>query len=272
MDSRDLGTTGLAVTRVVAGAARAPVPVARGVELLDEAVRVVPESLRSCTPLQVKATAGLRRLGTKEASDILAAVRQRLEEKYPFSLHGENAVEIMEGRDEGVYAWLTANYLLKTLEKGSSGARKTQPYAVLDLGGASTQIVFQPTFDMAKPDASLEDGEHKYELQFDGATRVLYQHSYLGYGLMTARQSVHRLVEFMGGLRGASHGKDSFVANPCLAKGTQKLVEIDDERMGGKFNVTMMGEDIGDFWRWSILVGPDVVCQLLGGGHFVGVL
>ena len=64
---------------------------------------------------------------------------------------------------------------------------------------------------------------------------------------MTARQSVHRLVEFMGGLRGASHGKDAFVANPCLAKGTEKLVEIDDERMGGKFNVTMMGQDIGDY-------------------------
>ena len=147
-------------------------------ELLDEAMRVIPESLRSCTPLQVKATAGLRRLGTKEASDILSAVRQRLEEKYPFSLHGENAVEIMEGRDEGVYAWLTANYLLKTLEKGSSGARKTQPYAVLDLGGASTQIVFEPTFDMSKPDATLEEGEHKYDLKYDGEKRVLYQHSY----------------------------------------------------------------------------------------------
>ena len=49
--------------------------------------------------------------------------------------------------------------------------RKAQPYAVLDLGGASTQIVFQPTFEMAKPDASLEEGEHKYELRYDGATR-----------------------------------------------------------------------------------------------------
>ena len=42
-------------------------------------------------------------------------------------------VGVMDGRNEGVYAWLTANYLLGTLEGGT--------YAVLDLGGASTQIV-----------------------------------------------------------------------------------------------------------------------------------
>ncbi|TBU29990.1 nucleoside phosphatase family-domain-containing protein [Dichomitus squalens] len=234
-------------------------------ELLQEALRVVPESLRHCTPIEVKATAGLRRLGTQEAADILAAVRRRLETAYPFSLAGEHAVEIMEGRDEGVYAWLTANYLLKTLS-AEAKAEQRQPYAVLDLGGASTQIVFQPTLDMAKPDASLEEGEHKYELKYDGATRVLYQHSYLGYGLMTARQSVHRLVEFMNGLRGASHGKDAFVANPCLAKGTQRLVEIDDQRMGEKFNVTMMGQDVGDFESCNrvveLVMAKDAVCNV----------
>ena len=214
-------------------------------ELLDEAVRVVPESLRQCTPIQVKATAGLRRLGQQEAAEILAAVRRRLETAYPFSLHGEDAVEIMEGRDEGVYAWLTANYLLKTL--GAPATRAKGPYAVLDLGGASTQIVFEPTFDMAKPDASLKDGEHKYELTFGGTKRVLYQHSYLGYGLMTARQSTHRIVEFMSSVRGANHGENATVVNPCLARGTERLVQIEDERLGGKFNVTMAGEDVGSW-------------------------
>ncbi|KAI0715674.1 nucleoside phosphatase family-domain-containing protein [Cerioporus squamosus] len=234
-------------------------------ELLDEAVRVVPESLRRCTPLQVKATAGLRRLGTKEANDILVAVRRRLEEKYPFSLQGENAVEIMEGRDEGVYAWLTANYLLKTLSKEPS-AKKTPPYAVLDLGGASTQIVFEPTFDMAKPDATLEEGEHKYDLKYDGETRVLYQHSYLGYGLMTARQSTHRIVEFMGSLRGSNHGKDAVVVNPCLAQGTKKRVEIEDERLGGKWNVTMVGEDVGSWESCNrvieLVMAKDAICEV----------
>ncbi|KAI0754806.1 nucleoside phosphatase family-domain-containing protein [Daedaleopsis nitida] len=230
-------------------------------ELLDEAMHVVPPSLRACTPLAVKATAGLRRLGANEATAILDAVRRRLEDKYPFSLQGPGAVQIMEGRDEGVYAWLTANYLLKTLDKG--GAR---PYAVLDLGGASTQIVFEPTFDMQKPDATLADGEHKYDLKFDGADRVLYQHSYLGYGLMTARQSTHRVVEFMSSVRGAKHGENATVANPCLARGTQKLVEIEDERLGGKFNVTMTGEDVGNWDSCNrvveLVMAKDAICEV----------
>ncbi|KAH9912853.1 nucleoside phosphatase family-domain-containing protein [Epithele typhae] len=231
--------------------------------LLEEAKRVVPASLQKCTPVAVKATAGLRQLGTKESGDILAAVRQRLRDYYPFSLQGgDEAVTIMEGADEGVYAWLTANYLLKTLAKAAGGE---PPYAVLDLGGASTQIVFEPTFDMAKPDAGLADGEHKYALRYDGGTRTLYQHSYLGYGLKTARQSVHRVVEFMSSLRGLGHGKDAEVTNPCLAQTTSKLVEIEDERLGGQFNVTMVGKDVGSFDSCNrvveLVMAKDAICS-----------
>ncbi|KAI0769116.1 nucleoside phosphatase family-domain-containing protein [Trametes elegans] len=232
-------------------------------ELLDEALRVVPESLRRCTPVAVKATAGLRLLGAKESADILAAVRRRIETKYPFSLQGADDVVIMDGRDEGVYAWITANYLLDTIRTGSP--KEKEPYAVLDLGGASTQIVFEPTFDMAKPDAALEEGEHKYELKFGGATRVLYQHSYLGYGLMRARQSVHRVVDFMGNLRG-THTKDATVANPCLAKGTTRRVEIEDERLGDKWNVTMAGADVGSFEACNrvveLVMAKDAICEV----------
>ena len=99
----------------------------------------------------------------------------------------------MDGKDEGVYAWITANYLLGTIK--ASTPPDTPTCAVLDLGGASTQIVFEPVF--ASSDMRLEEGEHKYDLQFGGRSHVLYQHSYLGYGLMRARRHVHRLVDFM---------------------------------------------------------------------------
>ncbi|KAH9891797.1 nucleoside phosphatase family-domain-containing protein [Cubamyces lactineus] len=233
-------------------------------ELLDEAMRVVPELMHKCTPVAVKATAGLRLLGAKESADILTAVRHRLETKYPFSLHGDDAVVIMDGRDEGVYAWITANYLLDTIR--STSPKEKQPYAVLDLGGASTQIVFEPTFDMSKPDATLEEGEHKYDLTFGGQKRVLYQHSYLGYGLMRARESVHKVVEFMGTVLGKEHGEGAKVANPCLAKGTSRRVEIEDERLGQKWNVTMAGEDIGSFEACNkvveLVMAKDSVCEV----------
>lgn len=214
--------------------------------LLDVAMRAVPEALRRCTPVAVKATAGLRLLGASQSSEILDAVRRHLSADYPFPLASQDPVVIMDGRDEGVFAWVTANYLMDTIRADSP--RTAVPYAVLDLGGASTQIVFEPVFDVAR-DAALEEGEHKYELAFGAKDHVLYQHSYLGYGLMRARKSVHRVVDFMSSRR-AIIGAGAEVANPCLARGTRREVEVEvgasaDSATTKK--VTMFGGDVGSF-------------------------
>ncbi|CAL1712323.1 unnamed protein product [Somion occarium] len=216
-----------------------PLEAARSLDvLLEEAVRVVPPPLQKCTPVAVKATAGLRLLGRAESEEILEAVRHRLRERYPFSLPDQDGVVIMDGSDEGVYAWITANYLLNTIRPDTPEG--TKPYGVLDLGGASTQIVFTPTFDMSKPDSTLEEGEHKYDLKFAGKDHLLYQHSYLGYGLMKARESVHR--------------------------GTIREVTIEDAIRGDSRNVTMVGEDIGGFESCNrvieLVMAKDAICEV----------
>jgi len=215
--------------------------------LMEEAMRVVPASLRKCTPVEVKATAGLRLLGTQESEAILDEVRNRLETNWEFVAPGENSVEIMDGKDEGVYAWITANYLLNKIGEGASSG---DTLAVMDLGGASTQIVFEPSFP-ADSDQVLAEGEHKYSLNFGGKQFTLYQHSYLGYGLMRARRSVHNLVAFTWSFgQGATIdwdelSEDVVVANPCLSRGTTRRVELDPP--GRKsVNVTMHG-GIGGF-------------------------
>jgi len=232
-------------------------------ELLDVAMRTVPEHLRRCTPVAVKATAGLRLLGAKQSAEILEAVRSRLKTAYPFPLSSEGAkgaeeaaVAIMDGRDEGVFAWVTANYLLDTIRADSP--RTAVSYAVLDLGGASTQIVFEPVFER-EAKVALSEGEHRYELSFGGKEHVLYQHSYLGYGLMRARKSVHRLVDFRTSLRdspststpaaGADAAGVAEIANPCLARGTSRVVEVEvaGSDPAATRNVTMVGEDVGGF-------------------------
>ncbi|KAI0033112.1 nucleoside phosphatase GDA1/CD39 [Vararia minispora EC-137] len=230
-------------------------------ELLDVALERVPRALHACTPVAVKATAGLRLLGAAESAAILAAVRQHLHDAYPFPVaSGADAVAIMDGRDEGVYAWITANYLLDTI-RGDSPAG-ADPYAVLDLGGASTQIVFEPRF--ARADEGLAEGDHRYELDFAGRTFVLYQHSYLGYGLMRARRSVHRLVEFMNSVR-VRPEPETAVGNPCIARGMQRTVEVEDERDGWKRNVTMVG-DVGSFEAcqrvMQLVMAKDAICEV----------
>lgn len=66
-------------------------------KLMEIAVKSVPKNLQSCTPIAVKATAGLRMLGAEQSKNILDAVRKYLE-TYPFPIAN---VEIMEGKDEG---------------------------------------------------------------------------------------------------------------------------------------------------------------------------
>ena len=113
-----------------------------------------------------------------------------------FKLLEKDGVTIMDGKDEGVYAWITANYLLGTIKADTP--KDTPTYAVLGLGGASTQIVFEPMFSSL--DTALEPGENKCDLKFGGRAQVLYQHLYFGYGLMRARKHVHSLVDFMASI------------------------------------------------------------------------
>merc|ERR1711939_249147 len=163
--------------------------------LMQVALDTVPDAYKSCTPVAVKATAGLRLLGHKLSTDILSAVRSRLEKHFPFPVVSEEkgGVSIMSGDDEGVYAWITTNYLLGKI----GGPDNTPTAAIFDLGGGSTQIVFQPTFPGSSTGGMPEkmaEGDHKYKLSFGGRDFELYQHSHLGYGLMAARDALHTLV------------------------------------------------------------------------------
>lgn len=155
--------------------------------LLKVALDTVPKDKQGCTPVAVKATAGLRLLGDEKSKNILEEVRKHLEEDYPFAVVPGDGVSIMDGKDEGVYAWVTANYLL-----GNIGASERLPTAaVFDLGGGSTQIVFEP--ELGAND-KLADGDHKYEFTFGKHKFTLYQFSHLGYGLMQGRNKINSLV------------------------------------------------------------------------------
>ncbi len=233
--------------------------------LMQEAVKVVPRQLVSCTPVAVKATAGLRQLGTDASAEIIRMVRSRIRSEYKFEMTSDDRVAIMDGKDEGVFAWITSNYLLNSI--GRHVPKGEPPYAVLDLGGASTQIVFEPTFEPNSRD-TLKDGDHKYELTFAGKTHILYQHSYLGYGLMRARRSVHNLVAFMGEF-GQGHPaakQESIMGNPCLSKGTTRVVEIDDVGWRENANITMEGGNIGTYKACNrvmeLVMAKDAVCEV----------
>ncbi|KAG0280946.1 Guanosine-diphosphatase [Linnemannia exigua] len=155
--------------------------------LLKIALKTVPEFLHKSTPVAVKATAGLRMLGDVKSNRILDAVRHRLETVYPFPIIKEQGVVVMDGGDEGVYAWVTVNYLLRRI----SSLEKTPTVAIMDLGGASTQIVFEP---LTVNGHNVAQGDHRVPMGFNGNNYVLFQHSYLGYGLNEANKQINNYV------------------------------------------------------------------------------
>jgi guanosine-diphosphatase len=215
--------------------------------LLDVAVENVPESVQKCTPVAVKATAGLRKVGEKKSNAILKAVRERLETEYPFPVVSEEdgGVEVMDGEDEAVYAWITVNYL-----QGKIGTEEEKATAaVFDLGGGSTQIVFEPTF-MKAPEGGmpqeLSKGDHRHELSFGGRDFILYQHSYLGFGLNSARENVHRAVinNALGGKKPKASDLKKTYTHPCFLPGTSKEVEIEFEEDADPVTVNMTGPSL----------------------------
>jgi len=176
--------------------------------LLQLAMEKIPKELQDCTPIAVKATAGLRLLGEEKSNIILKAVEDKIKNEYPFNLPKENGVIVMEGKDEGVYAWITVNFLLNKI----GNEEKVDTVAVMDLGGGSTQIVFEPlTIDHLQYPIPESDEGYKVELKFGNYNYILYQHSYLGYGLMEARKSILRKLIDPDHLN-----KDGVAENKCL--------------------------------------------------------
>ncbi|KXZ52074.1 hypothetical protein GPECTOR_10g1097 [Gonium pectorale] len=169
--------------------------------LLQTALKTVPESLQASTPVSLKATAGLRLLPGDKSERILQAVEALLK-KQPFKL-APGGVAIMDGKDEGAFAWLTLNYLLGKLSGTVSGT-----IAAIDMGGGS----IQEAFALEEADAAAAPKDYLSVLHGGGKTFNVYVHSYLGYGLMAGRA---KLIEAAAG----SNDTSKAAPNSCFAPG-----------------------------------------------------
>lgn len=164
----------------------------------------------------------------------------------------------------GVYAWITTNYLL-----GKIGSVEDIPTAaIFDLGGGSTQIVFQPTFPSiggGMPE-HLAPGDHKYALNFGGRNFDLYQHSHLGYGLMEARKAIHLLVA--KAQRDTAGDDDDWasqpIVNPCIAPGMSREVAVTLDSGEVKLNMTGPSEPSMAQCRYlaEMILKKDEACKL----------
>lgn len=162
-------------------AARPKVGAERIGDLLDLARDFVPATARAATPVTLKATAGLRLLPADQADQLLVEVRNLLQTS-GFRVPDDNAVEIMDGTDEGIFSWFTVNFLLGTLAGPNT-------VAALDLGGGSTQVTFVPLDPRKTPSHTAYMHSVASPDAVGGRVNV-FTHSYLGLGLMAVRYGV----------------------------------------------------------------------------------
>uniref|UniRef100_A0A0N4ZCC8 Nucleoside phosphatase GDA1/CD39 n=1 Tax=Parastrongyloides trichosuri TaxID=131310 RepID=A0A0N4ZCC8_PARTI len=167
--------------------------------LIDKAKDTIPKHLWKNTPITLKATAGLRLLKNNKANDILKNVSDMLE-KSGFILF-DNAVGIMPGINEGVYAWITLNFLTNRV-KNVLFSDKTESLpnieilssaASMDLGGGSTQLTFKLNNIDSFNDEHGSIDNYTYSTNFFGDKLKLYSRSYLGNGLVASRLGVSLL-------------------------------------------------------------------------------
>ncbi|KAE8596843.1 hypothetical protein XENTR_v10016262 [Xenopus tropicalis] len=129
-------------------------------DCIKKVKEVIPASQHNSTPAYLGATAGMRLLRLKNesaAQGVLASIHDYFQTQ-PFAFRGAN---IITGQEEGMYGWITVNYLMGNfLEKNiwrawvrPDGAETT---GALDLGGASTQISFLPEKSEQNPNSTVE--------------------------------------------------------------------------------------------------------------------
>ena len=125
-----------------------------------------------------------------------------------------SSVQIITGEEEGLFGWIAVNYLMDGFVGGQGHKDDKTTYGFLDMGGASTQIAFEPAEEDVGDEAALVD----VRLRLLGGTEIkhrVFVTTWLGYGTNQARERyvaevVRRAeVEMLG---------DGGIEDPCLPK------------------------------------------------------
>ncbi|XP_047090611.1 probable apyrase 6 [Lolium rigidum] len=160
--------------------------------------KVGGEGGAAATEVRLMATAGLRLLEESVQGAILASCRDVLRASgFRFE---DSWAKVIPGSDEGVYAWVAANYALGTL-----GGDPHKTIGIIELGGASAQLTFVSD-EVLPPELSTN-------FTFGETAYTLYTNSFLNFGQNAAQDSFLEIVRS----RGSS--KNGTLVDPCAPKG-----------------------------------------------------
>ncbi|XP_058411483.1 ectonucleoside triphosphate diphosphohydrolase 3 isoform X2 [Diceros bicornis minor] len=169
----------------------------------------IPAQLRGSTRIYLGATAGMRLLRLQNetaANEVLASIQHYFKSQ-PFDFRD---AQIISGQEEGIYGWITANYLMGNFLEKNLWHMWVHPNGVettgaLDLGGASTQISFATGEKVGLNTSDI------MKVPLYGYVYTLYTHSFQCYGRNEAEK------RFLATLLQNSTTKTR-LTNPCYPR------------------------------------------------------
>ncbi|KAA1086797.1 Golgi apyrase [Puccinia graminis f. sp. tritici] len=160
--------------------------------LLDHALKLIPANQIATTPFYLLATAGMRLLPQLQQDGILEEVCSYIKTHYRFRINQcSQHIQIISGEEEGTFGWVAVNYLMDGFDRPghpSTGSQASSTFGFLDMGGASTQIAFEPN-ELAKIEHA--DNLTKLTLKLLDGTDIshsVFVTTWLGYGTNKARE------------------------------------------------------------------------------------
>ncbi|KFD55364.1 hypothetical protein M514_03704 [Trichuris suis] len=173
----------------------------------------------------------------------MKALRQALASSYDFIV-SETNIEIISGKWEGIYAWISVNYALGRFDKSpllqssvltqsnSVGSGRMRTAGILDLGGASLQVAYEVKRGAVH---GLLDETFYQEINLGcNDTSPLFKftvfvNTYLGYGANTAIELYENwLVKNSLKNRGSANSSVLEVSDCCLPRGLTKRMQFGD--------------------------------------------
>lgn len=199
--------------------------------LLEFASSVIPPSRHSSTPLYLLATAGMRLLPPEQRDELLLTTCAYLQSFYPFSLPDcSEHVRVITGEEEGLYGWIAVNYLMDGFDAHNHEDHKTSTYGFLDMGGASTQIAFEPA-----PAEQIKHADNLLAVTLRLLSGRTVEHpvfvtTWLGFGTNQARERYidHEIEVHESSTASASSSSES------------ELNELDSEGLGSERPVVLL--------------------------------
>ncbi|KAJ4801137.1 GDA1/CD39 nucleoside phosphatase family protein [Rhynchospora pubera] len=174
------------------------------IELIDFAEGMVEKDLWDQTEIRLMATAGLRLLDSGTTDRILDSCRKVL--RLSGFVFEDSWASVISGAEEGIYAWVAANYAMGTL-----GGNPKDTTGIFELGGASAQVTFVSNEPLPE--------EFLHVVKFGEIKYNLYTHSFLHLGQNVAYESLHDLLTSTKQNSAGESIEQAIYRDPCTPRG-----------------------------------------------------